>query len=447
MALNAKQVENLARRRLRGRFGAGEGLYLQVTEKGASWLFRFKLNGRPRMMGLGAYPEVSLAEARGRSLKMRAATHIGVDPLEEKHANRRVARQTRMAAAANPTQPTFRDAAEAYIAAHRTGWRNPKHAQQWANTLATYVYPKIGDVPVDALTLDHVLAVLQPIWHAKTETASRVRGRIELVLDAARARGWRSAENPARWRGNLAMWLPVRTRVTKVEHHAALDWRQVPAIIPVLAARPGMAALALRFLILTAVRSGDVRGATWAEIDENYGFPLWVIPVQRMKVQQGQRGRLDDHRVPLSDAALAILEEVRARPQPDNPAALVFPALSGKPLSDMTLTALLRRLGWTDAAGKTITAHGFRSSFRDWAGESTAHPREVIEAALAHRIKDKAEAAYARGDLLVKRRALMNDWADFCTRAPATVTELAGRKAVRLPLVLNGATEVTASVS
>jgi integrase len=273
--------------------------------------------------------------------------------------------------------------------------------------------------------MSHVRSVLQPIWHTKTETAVRLRGRIEQILDAAHAEGWRTGENPARWRGNLAMWLPVPARVAKLEHHAALDWRQVPAIMPVLAARPGMATLALRFLILTGVRSGDVRGATWQEIDENYGFPLWVIPAQRMKVDEHQRKPRDDHRVPLSDAAIAILDEVRARPDlPDNPAGLIFPALSGKPLSDMTLTALLRRLGWTDTAGKTITAHGFRSSFRDWAGESTAHPREVIEAALAHRIKDKAEAAYARGDLLVKRQVLMNDWAAFCTRPPATVTPL-----------------------
>jgi integrase len=424
MALNAKQVEALAKRRQRGRFGIGEGLYLQVTEKGASWLFRFKLNGQARMMGLGAYPDVSLAEARTKALKARADTRSGVDPLEAKHAASQAARRVTTATVAVPSSPSFKEVAETYVAAHRAGWRNYKHAQQWSNTLATYAYPVLGDVPVDELTMAHVRSVLQPIWSTKTETAVRLRGRIEQIIDAARAEGWRTkSENPARWRGNLAMWLPVPSRVAKLEHHAALDWRQVPAIMPILAARPGMAALALRFLILTGVRSGDVRGAPWQEIDED--ARLWVIPAGRMKVDEHQRKLRDDHRVPLADAALAILHEIRSRPdQPENPKGLIFPSREGTPLSDMTMTALLRRLGWADAAGKIITAHGFRSSFRDWAGESTVHPREVIEAALAHRIKDKAEAAYARGDLLAKRTALMNDWAAFCTRPPATVTTL-----------------------
>lgn len=282
--------------------------------------------------------------------------------------------------------------------------------------------------PVDVVSTDDVLAILRPIWTEKPETATRVRGRIEAVLDAAKVRGWRQGENPARWKGHLALLLPKRAKVAEVRHHPALDWRLVPSLLPELAAKDGAAARALRFAILTATRSGEVRGATWGEI--NMGEQLWVVPASRMK-----GGR--EHRVPLSDAALAVLHEAAAArslaPNDLPPEDLVFPTRGGGALSDMALTVLLRKLkrpdgsSWTDRAGATITAHGFRSSFRDWAGEATHHPREVIEHALAHRLKDKAEAAYARGDLLAKRAALMADWGAFATSSQATVVQLQRR--------------------
>jgi integrase len=382
------------------------------------------MNGKARAMGLGAYPRTSLARARDAALTAKAMTRTGVDPIAARGAERRVRSEQQAHAAGPATVPTFKKAAELYIADQAAGWRNFKHAAQWTSTLATYAFATLGPIAVDAVSTEDVLAVLRPIWTKKTETASRVRGRIEVILDAAKAHGWRTGENPARWRGHLSILLPAPSRVSKVEHHAALDWRRVPAFMPVLAERQGMDSLALRFAIFTAARSGEVRGARWGEIDEERR--VWTVPTARMK-----GGR--EHRVPLSDPALAVLREVRAMLAADvEPGALVFPARGGSALSDMTLTALLRRLGWTDDAGKTITAHGFRSSFRDWAGEATAHPREVIEAALAHRLRDKAEAAYARGDLMAKRATLMNDWATFCMRAPASVVVMpeAAREAV-----------------
>ena len=300
----------------------------------------------------------------------------------------------------------FKAAAEALIESKKPGWRNEKHAAQWGSTLETYAYPKLGALDVRAVDTQDVMAVLRPVWGAKPVTASRVRQRIEAVLDYASAMGARTGDNPARWRGHLDNLLPQPTKVRAVEHHAAVDWRDAPAFMVELAGREGIATKALAFAILTAARSGEVRGMTWGEVDT--ADKVWTVPASRIKAGK-------EHRVSLTPAALALLGD------PGKPEALVFPAPSDpeKPLSDMTLTAVLRRMNRGD-----LTAHGFRSTFRDWAGETTAHPREVIEAALAHRLKDKAEAAYARGDLFVKRRRLMEDWAAFLAKSPATVSEL-----------------------
>jgi integrase len=331
-------------------------------------------------MGLGPYPEITLARAREKAMEARRLVKEGIDPLADRRRSKGL---------------TFKAAAEALIESRKSGWRNARHRAQWSSTLASYAYAKLGDLDVKLVTAADVLEVLRPIWSTKPETASRVRQRIEAVLDYATVLGAREGDNPARWKGHLNHLLPAPNKVRQVEHHAALDWREAPGFMAELAKREGIAARALAFLILTAARSGEVRGVTWAEIDDADG--AWTLPADRMKAAR-------QHRVPLTQAALALLGDRGAAD------ALVFPSPSDpkKPLSDMTLTAVLKRMGRSD-----LTAHGFRSTFRDWAGETTAHPREVIEAALAHRLKDKAEAAYARGDLFVKRRRLMEDWSAF----------------------------------
>lgn len=384
------------------------GLILQVTESGArSWLLRVKVGVRRREIGLGSYPSLSLADARARARGIREKIFSGADPIEERQAARRahIAAQRRAI--------TFADAAKRYIAANEAGWKSSKHSAQWTATIAVYAYPVIGELAVSEIETAHVINILEPIWTTKSETASRLRGRIEKVLDWAKARGFREGENPARWQGHLNSILPAKSKVAKVEHHAALDYRRIGAFVSALKEVQGMGARALEFAILTAARSGEVRGAKWAEID--LAAKVWIIPPERMKA-----GR--EHRVPLTDAALKLLEDV---PRVSN-CELIFPNAKAGQLSDMTLTAAIRRMdkdwtkaggnGWRDSAGSIVTAHGFRSSFRDWAGETTAHPREVIEHALAHRLKDKAEAAYARGDLLLKRRRLMTDWGRYCLR-------------------------------
>jgi integrase len=291
----------------------------------------------------------------------------------------------------------FEECAGRYIEAHRAGWNNAKHVQQWQNTLATYAFPVIGRLLVRDIGLPHVLKVLEPIWTTKTETASRLRGRMESILDWAKGRGYRSGDNPAAWKGNLDSQLPRADRVAKVEHHPAVPVAEVGACMARIRAADGMGARALEFAILTAARSGEVRGATWAEIDLN--AKVWTVPADRMKAKR-------DHRVPLSDAAMSILRRMAEEPRLAG-SELVFPAARGGTLSDMTLSAVMRRLE-IDAV-----PHGFRSTFRDWAAETTRYPREVAEMALAHTIGDKVEAAYRRGDLFDKRRRMMNDWAGF----------------------------------
>jgi integrase len=322
--------------------------------------------------------------------------------LEQREAEAVAAKAAEQQAAAKAK--TFREVADLYLTAHNAGWRSAKHRQQWRNTLATYVHPQMGDLPVGEVETAHVMAALEPIWQAKPETASRVRGRIESVLDYAKARGWREGENPARWRGHIANLLPPRGKVARVKHHAALPWQDVGTFMQALGNQEGVAGLALRFAILTAARSGEVIGARWSEMDMQAA--IWTVPAIRMK-----GGR--EHRVPLSKPALAILRMVAKLSAENASDAYVFPgAGAGKPLSAMAMAMVLRRMNRAD-----ITVHGFRSTFRDWCSESARCAREVAEAALAHTLGDKVEAAYRRGDLFERRGRLMQDWAAWCSRS------------------------------
>ena len=411
MARKAKELSALEVNRLTkpGFYAVGgvAGLALQITPSGArSWILRATVGPRRRDIGLGGFPDVTLAGAREAARLARDKIKNGIDPVEESKAKRNAL------AAAQASAITFSDAAAKYIAAHESGWKNAKHAAQWSATLETYAYPTIGKLRVSSIETAHVIAILETIWTTKTETASRLRGRIESVLDWATVRGFRKGENPARWRGHLDKLLPARSKVRKVDHHAALPYSQVGAFMADLSKVEGMGARALEFAILTGTRSGEVRGATWAEIDVSAA--VWTIPESRMKAGK-------EHRIPLSDSAIALLNTLPRIVGTD----LVFPSAKNSTLSDMTLTAVLRRME------KPVTAHGFRSSFRDWAGETTAYPREVIEHALAHQLKDKAEAAYARGTLFDKRRRLMTDWAKHCgtVQPEASVTPIRGSAA------------------
>ncbi len=410
------------------RFGDGDGLYLQVAPGDTkSWLFRYTLHGKAREMGLGAVGElpdgVPLAKARILASEARAKLRAEIDPI----AARQTERVARVRAETEAAERTFKAAATALVASKQSGWRNGKHGAQWLATLESYAYPVIGDMPVAEVGTDDVLRVLRPIWERVPETASRVRQRIEAVLDAARVKGWRTGENPARWKGHLAGELPQPRKVKRVQHRPALAWQDMGAFIAALAERDGTAGQALRFVILTAARTGEVRGMRWREVDLD--AKVWTVPGDRMKA-----GKL--HRVALSPAAVAVLAEFR--PLMKQSGDLVFPGgRQGKALSDMALSEVVRRMNeggeegapprWRDAEGRAVVPHGFRSTFRDWAGETRPEGREVVEAALAHTVKDKAEAAYARSDLLEKRRPLMNAWAEQCARLPAELVALAGR--------------------
>lgn len=394
--LNALAV---TRAKTRGYLSDGGGLYLQVSPNGSkSWVFRFRDGPKLREMGLGPTHTVSLAEARDAALICRKQRLAGLDPIAARHDALAIARLEAAKAL------TFEQCAEAYIESHKAGWQNAKHAAQWAATLKTYAYPAFGNLPVAGVDTGLVLKALEPIWATKAETASRLRQRIEAVLDWARVRGYRIGENPARWKGHLDQTLPARAKVAKVEHHAALPYPEIGPFMAQLRQQPGTSALALEFAILTAARTSEVLGATWAEIDLD--AQVWAIPADRMKAGK-------EHRIPLSAPALAILHKLT----PLQSGRFVFPGgKTGKPLSTMALLMTLRRLNRSD-----LTAHGFRSTFRDWAAERTNYPREVAEQALAHSLPDKVEAAYRRGDLFDKRRHLMDDWAVFCatTAAPA----------------------------
>jgi integrase len=378
-----------------GMYCDGGGLYLRVTADGTkNWVYRYMLAGRPRWMGLGPFALYGLAEARGKALEARKLRHEGIDPIEVRRAART---QERLAAAKTMT---FKQCAAAHIAAHRVGWKNHKHAAQWESTLATYAEPTVGSLPVQAIDTGLVMKVLEPIWATKPETASRLRGRIESILDWARVRGYRAGENPARWRGHLDHLLPARSKVRTVEHHAALPYKELPSFLAALREQEGIAARALEFTILTAARTGEVIGATWDEI----GDKIWTVPAVRMKASK-------EHRIPLSGRSLAILEEMQPHRHAAD-SAIVFPGgKTGKPLSNMAFLMLLRRMDRDD-----LTAHGFRSTFRDWAAERTDFPSETVEMALAHTVGNKVEAAYRRGDLFEKRRKLMEAWTAYCTR-------------------------------
>jgi integrase len=377
-------VKSMAKITKFGRHADGGGLYLSISPNGGRrWVFLFRWHGKPTELGLGSARDVTLDRARELATERRAQLAEGIRP-------RGIKRPT--------VGATFGDCADRLIEAMKPSWRNSKHAAQWKMTLAEYCKP-LRRLPVDQIGTEDVLSVLKPLWSVKPETASRVRGRIERVLDAAKAQGLRSGENPARWRGHLDQLLPKRQRLTR-GHHAALAYPDVPAFMVDLRSREALAALALEFTILTAARSGEVLGALWNEIDLEK--KVWTVPPQRMKA-----GR--EHRVPLSVRALEIVLELHEFRSSD----YVFPGQrANKPLS--TMEAVLRRMKVKDA-----TVHGFRSSFRDWAAETTNFPNEVCEAALAHVIENKAEAAYRRGDLFEKRRRLMEGWAAFCSPSKA----------------------------
>ncbi len=379
MKLSARKVETA----MAGRHGDGRGLFLYVKATGSrSWVLRYQVQGRRHDLGLGAYPDVTLAMARQKATDARRLILGGDDPITKRRQ----------------AQPkTFKDAALELIESKRSGWKNAKHAAQWTSTLEAYVFPKLGLMQVTKIATADVVGALKPIWSQKPETANRVRQRIEAVLDYASALGIREGDNPGRWRGHLDNLLPKPTKVRAVQHHPALPHAVMTDFMEALSHRKGVSARALTFTILTAARSGETRGMTWAEVDlENR---IWTIPAQRMKAGK-------EHRVPLTPAVISQLGPRGA----DTDLVFGSETKAGKPISDMSMTALLRRMKYDN-----ITVHGFRSTFRDWAGEATNFPREVIEAALAHGIKDKAEAAYARSDLFDKRRDLMQAWANLAT--------------------------------
>ena len=391
MGFTSKQVDKMIREAKPGAYADDDGLYLKIGTTGAaSWQYRYQMNGKRRMMGLGSCATVGLAEAREKAADARKQVKQGIDPLEVKEAE-----QTAVEAKAT----TFRELATEYIADHRPGWRNAKHGQQWENTLAQYAFPKIGDKPIAEISTEDVLRILKKLWTEKPETASRLRNRIELVIDAGRAKGLSTAANPAAWRGHLDKLLPKRTKASK-GHHAAMDYRELPAFYKRLTEdRDSLSSVALQITILTACRTSEVLLADWSEFDLDNR--LWTIPGERMKAGK-------PHRVPLTDEVLKLLQGIKGE-------GYVFPgARQGRPLSNMAMTMVLRRLGHPD-----LTVHGFRSSFRDWCAEETHYPNIVAEQALAHTVGNAVEAAYRRGDLLDKRRALMADWATYCTTKPA----------------------------
>ena len=388
----AKQLSDRAVAALKtiGRHAVGgvPGLHLLVSAGYRSWILRIQVGEQRKDMGLGPYPAVSLLEARERARKIHDDLRDGLIPVSP----RRQQRSVLVAKAA--TEKTFHWCTEEYLKAKSSEWKNAKHRQQWENTLNAYAMPHLGHLSVSLIDLPHVLACLEPIWSSKNETASRLRGRIETVLDWAAVRKYRSGDNPARWKGHLDKILAAPSKVQKVEHHRAITVDDMPFFMQDLRTRAGIAPRALEFLIYTAARSGEVRGAVWSELDLNKA--VWTIPAQRMKAGV-------EHRVPLSKAALMLVADM---PHVEG-SNLIFPGTKGQPLSDMTLTAVMRRMK------AAAVPHGFRSTFRDWVGEKTSFPRELAEQALAHSLESKVEAAYRRGDALEKRREMMEAWMKF----------------------------------
>lgn len=384
-----------------GKYNDGDGLWLAVSQTGArKWFVRVVINGKRREMGLGAFgtrpPGVSLAEARQKAAEAQAQVGAGFDPVARKQAVATVV-------------PSFTSAAAAYIRARRREWSNIKHARQWTATLKTYARPAIGTQPVDTITTEDILGILQPIWNTKTETAKRVQGRMENIFDFAAARKWRDPINPARWRGHLDKLLASPTKIKKQRnggvsrHQPALTYQDVPGFVEALRTLDSISAKALEFLILTACRTTEVLDARWDEIDLN--SRVWTIPAVRMKARR-------EHRVPLSESAFTLLNAV---PRIASNQFVFFGARNGRPLSNMALLQLMRGIGYGVGGSRgDAVPHGFRSSFRDWAGEVSSFPNHVCEMALAHVVANKAEAAYRRGDLFDKRRAMMEEWARWC---------------------------------
>ena len=398
----ARQINRLSARtvstlRTVGRHSDGNGLYLRISDDGGKrWVFRYRWGDKIQDKGLGSATTVSLKEARDAAELARKQLQAGINPVANKRAE-----------ASRAQGKFFAECASNYIAFNESGWKNEKHRDQWKSTLATYADPVIGKVAIDQITVDHLIKILEPIWKTKTETASRVRGRIEAVLDWAAARGFRSSENPARWRGHLDKVFPAIRKVSKVVHHPALPFAEMPTFMAELRRREGTSAIALEFAILTAARTGEVIGATRSEFDLDN--KLWTIPAERMKAGV-------EFRQPMSDRAVAIIKSLAEK------TAYVFPGLDiKKPLSNMSLLAVLSRMGRSD-----LTTHGFRSTFRDWAAETTEFPNELVEMALAHTIRNKAEAAYRRGDLLERRRVLMDAWSSYCQFGADTLRKPGG---------------------
>ncbi|CAM8846180.1 Integrase [Burkholderia pseudomallei] len=407
--LNRLTAVQVTRAKKPGVYSDGGGLYLQITRTlTKSWLFRYMRDGVSRGMGLGPIHTVSLAEARIKAQDVRRMLLEGIDPLEAKKVKRQAERRERMKSL------PFRDCANQYIDAHRKSWKNEKHAAQWGSTIETYANPIIGNLMVTEIDTDEIMRVLEPIWAEKTETATRLRGRIESILAWATVRGYRTGLNPARWKGHLDHLLPKPSRLRKTNHHAALPYAEASAFMQSLQQQEGAAAQALQLVILTASRTNEVIAACKSEFD--LPAKIWTIPAERMKARR-------EHRVPLSPAALALV-----KPLIDTgTSAFLFPATKeNRHLSNMAMLQLLKRMKRED-----LTVHGFRSTFKDWARETTDYAREVSEAALAHIIGDQTEAAYARGDLFMKRAGLMQDWADYVlvmsasARAPTACLEAA----------------------
>ncbi|BCB07244.1 phage integrase [Vreelandella venusta] len=375
-----------------GKHEDGGGLRLVVSGGGAKkWVLRFTLKGKRREMGLGSFPDTGLADARRKAEHYRRLAKDGADPIQARDAEQQ-----------ETSTPTFTSCAARYIQSHRRSWRNAKHARQWVSTLKTYARPVIGNMPVDEIDTQDIVSILNPIWTSKTETAKRVQGRIENVLDYAAAHKYRDESNPARWRGHLDKLLAKPSRVKRVSHHPAMPYDEVAAFMAELQGYTSISSKALQFLILTATRTSEVLRTEWPEIDlEN---ATWTIPAERMKARR-------EHRVPLPTQAMSLLSDLpRVQGNP-----YVFPgARLGRPLSNMAMLQLMRGMGY-GVGGKRgdYVPHGFRSSFRDWSGEVSSYPRDVAEMALAHTIENKVEAAYRRGDLFEKRRAMMQEWADY----------------------------------
>lgn len=408
-SINRLSAVQVAKLKVAGYYADGGNLYLQVAPSGSkSWIFMYTLDGKSREMGIGSVATFSLAEARERAAENRKLLTDGKDPIAVKR-EREVAR--RMAEA---NLITFDQAAAQYIEAHESGWKNAKHIEQWRTTLKIYASPVMGDMPVSLIDTAMVLRILKPIWNNKTETATRIRGRIEKVLDWAKVQGYRSGENPAAWRGHLDKLLPPPKKVADVEHHAALPWKEIGAFMVQLRQAPGLAALLVELIILTATRTSEALLARWSEFDEKER--VWTIPAERMKAKK-------EHTVPLSDAVLSLLKRIQAETV-DAESEYLFPGRKEGAMSNMAGLALLRRMGRGD-----LTVHGFRSTFRDWCAEATDYPNHVAEKALAHVIDDKTEAAYRRGELLAKRRALMHDWSVYCNTAPSSGTVVPIRSA------------------